>query len=157
MIAKRSRSKIHGICLGKNHGSAGQMTVEFVVVLPVFLIIAVIAVNALLFFSECAEFDRIARDSIRVHATSPSYEQTHEQSRVQIGIALQEHFKKSYLSSSVSVVGGVGGLATFTAELEFSPTLFGLGLKKSLFGVNLPALRHSVSSTVSVYRPGVLL
>ena len=36
----------------------GQMTVEFVVAFPAMLAIAFVAVNAILFFSDCAAFDR---------------------------------------------------------------------------------------------------
>ena len=36
----------------------GQATVELAVVLPVVIIVAVIAVNALTFFGACAAFDR---------------------------------------------------------------------------------------------------
>lgn len=50
---------------------AGQMTVELAVAFPVVVAVAVIAMNALLFLSECAAFDRVARDAVRVHATSP--------------------------------------------------------------------------------------
>lgn len=39
----------------------GQMTVELAVMIPVLVAIAVIAMNAMLFFSECAAFDRLAR------------------------------------------------------------------------------------------------
>lgn len=46
----------------------GQMTVELAVVFPALLAVAVIAVNALLFFSECAAFDRVAREAVRLHA-----------------------------------------------------------------------------------------
>ena len=47
----------------KHRDDSGQMTVEFAVAFPVFVIVAVIAVNALLFFSDCAAFDRLARES----------------------------------------------------------------------------------------------
>lgn len=43
----------------------GQMTVEFAVALPVVVVIAVIAVNALAFFSDCAAFDNLFRDAMR--------------------------------------------------------------------------------------------
>ena len=49
------------------------MTVEFVVAFPAMLAIALVAMNALLFFSECASFDRLARQSICVHAAAPAY------------------------------------------------------------------------------------
>lgn len=135
----------------------GQMTVELAVAFPVLLIVAVIAVNALLFFSECAAFDNAFRDAVRVHAASPAYGQDVEQSRAQVASALAESFDRPYLSSSVAVEGASGGHATFSSTLRFSPTLFGMGLKSSVFGVALPSLAHTVSFTVDCYKPGVLL
>ena len=46
---------------GCARGECGQMTVELAVMIPVLVAIAVIAMNAMLFFSECAAFDRLAR------------------------------------------------------------------------------------------------
>lgn len=135
----------------------GQMTVELAVALPVLLAVAAIAVNALLFFSECAAFDAAFRDAVRIHTTSPAYGQDLEQSRSQVAAALLESFDRPYLSSNVAVEGAAGGHATFTSTLEFSPTLFGMGLKSSMFGVALPKIAHAVSFTVDCYKPGVLL
>ena len=57
----------------------------------------------------------------------------------------------------VAVEGTADGHARFTATIEFSPTLFGLGLKSSVLGVALPRLEHAVSLTVDPYKPGMLL
>ena len=135
----------------------GQMTVEFMITLPILLIIAVIAVNALLFFSECAAFDRIAKEAVRIYATSPAYEQTTEQSLARIELLLNESFEKEYLSCEVSVNGGAVGYKTYTATLRFLPTLFGLGLRSEILGVSLPTLNHSTSLTVDPYKPGVII
>lgn len=135
----------------------GQMTVEFMVTLPVLLIIAVIAVNALLFFSECAAFDRIAKEAVRIHATSPSYGQTTEQSLASIESLLGESFEKEYLTCEVSVAGEAIGYKTYTATLRFSPTLFGRGLRSEILGVSLPTLNHSTGLTVDPYKPGVVI
>jgi len=136
---------------------SGQMTVELVVVFPVLIIVAVIAVNALLFLSECAAFDRVAKDAVRVYATSPAYGQGVGQSSALVDQAIKARFDKDYLSSSVTTTGEAFGHVTFTAELVFSPTLFGMGLKSSVFGVSLPTLHHSVTMTVDTYKPGVLI
>ncbi len=137
-------------------GESGQMTVEFVVAFPVILAVAVIAVNALLFFSECAAFDRIAREAVRVHATSPAYGQELEQSRAQVQAAIEESFDRPYVDVSVAVEGMSLGHVTFTATLEFHPTLFGMGLKSQVFGVSLPSLKHAASFAVDVYKPGIV-
>ena len=136
---------------------AGQMTVELAVAFPVVVAVAVIAMNALLFLSECAAFDRVARDAVRVHATSPAYGQGLEQSRAQVQAAIEEEQDRPYLQASVAVADGGAGRVTFTATLEFYPTLFGLGLKSHVFGVALPHLEHVASFTVDVYKPGVLM
>ena len=54
-------------------GSRGQMTVEFMVAFPCMIIVALIATNALLFFSECASFDRAFRQSVCTYAASPGH------------------------------------------------------------------------------------
>ena len=53
-------------------GERGQATVELAVVLPVALVVAVIAVNALAFFGTCASFDRVARQTVCALATAPA-------------------------------------------------------------------------------------
>ena len=133
------------------------MTVELAVVFPVLLAVAVIAVNALLFFSECAAFDRVAREAVRVHAASPACGQGFEQSCALVSQTVEQAFDRPYVGTRVAVEGTAGGHARFTATIEFSPTLFGLGLKSSVFGVALPHLEHAVSLTVDPYKPGVLL
>ena len=136
---------------------SGQMTVEFVIVFPVLIIVGVIAVNALLFLSDCAAFDRVARDAIRINGTSPAYGQSLEQSIAKIDQTIQANLDKEYLSSTVSASGDVLGHVTYTAELVFSPTLFGMGLRSSVFGISLPQFHHTASMTVDAYKPGVLL
>lgn len=150
MMLRRARSK--GL-----HDRCGQMTVEFAVAFPVFLIAAVICVNALLFFADCASFDRLFRDAVRVHAASPSYGQTLEDSRVLVLGTLEESVQRDNLSIDVAVESQSGGHAKFTATERFAPTLFGLGLKSSVFGVALPQIEHSASMTIDCYKPGVLL
>ncbi|WP_346686945.1 hypothetical protein [Enteroscipio rubneri] len=146
-----------GLTSAGRSGENGQMTVELAVALPVLLAVAAIAVNALLFFSECAAFDVASRDAVRIHAASPAYGQDLEQSRARVAAALSESFDRPYTASSVAVEGAAGGHATFTSTLEFFPTLFGMGLKTSVFGVALPKIAHAISFTVDCYKPGVLL
>ena len=129
------------------HGEAGQMTVEFVVAFPVVVVVAVIAVNAMLFFSECAAFDRVARDAVR---------QGLEQSRASVQAAIEEALDQPYTDVRVAVEGANLGHVTFTATLEFHPTLFGMGMKSQVFGVSLPSLEHAVAFTIDAYKPGVV-
>lgn len=137
--------------------SSGQATVELALALPVAIAIALIAVNALLFFSECAAFDRAFRGAVRVHATSPAYGQDVGESCALIDQTLEAAFPADYLETEVSSSGGGVGHVTFTGTISFSPTLFGRGPVESVFGVSLPRLSHSVSMTVDQYKPGVVV
>lgn len=136
---------------------SGQSTVEIAIAFPVVIIVAVIAMNAMLFLSECAQFDRVVRQSIRTYAAAPAYGETTAQINARIQSSIEEAFQEPHVSVSVSSEGAAFGYTTYTATLEFAPTLFGFGLKGDVFGVGLPVLRHKAALTVDTYRPGVLL
>ena len=44
--------------------TSGQMTIEFVVAFPAMIAVAFVAINAVLFFSDCASFDRVFRNAV---------------------------------------------------------------------------------------------
>lgn len=134
----------------------GQMTVEFVALFPAMLVIGLLATNALLFFSDCASFDRVFRNAVCTYAPSPAHHQTADQSAALIQGVLDSAFAQEHLDCSVVVSGTNDGLYTFEGTVEFHPTLFGSGPLSSLFGVSFPTLNHSSSLTVDVYKPGVL-
>ena len=134
---------------------SGQMTIEFMVVLPVLLMIAFIAYNALLFFSECAAFDRIFRQSVVTHASSPHEYSTETLS--QIEEVLHTNFEHDYLEWNLSHEPLTTQLVRYEAELIFIPTFFGNGAIDSVFEVSLPRLTHHVMIVVDPYNPGVFL
>lgn len=133
----------------------GQMTVELMAVLPVAIVIAAIAVNVLLFFGDCAAFDRCARNAIRTYATSPSYGVQAGQSQASIQEAISSQMSADYLSVEVVREGAGWGLVRYTATLDMAPNLFGMGLRDSVLGVSMPHIRHSTSLVVDTYKPGV--
>ena len=135
--------------------SSGQMTVEFVAALPVLLAVAAISVNALAFFGWCAAFDDDFRDSVRVYAASPAYGQGVGDTCAFIERALDERLDAENVSVSVSAHGVSAGHTSFSATLEYMPTLFGLGLKSEVMGVALPKLSHTEELVVDCYKPGV--
>lgn len=135
----------------------GQATVELMATLPVMIAIAVIVVNATLFLSDCAAFDRLAHQAVRVHAASPAYGQDIQRSRELVEGELAGAFDRDNLAVSVSVESVFGGRLEFRATLEYFPTLFGLGLRSEVFGVELPGLSHTVDFTVDQYKPGVFV
>ena len=86
-------------CAPTNREDRGQMTIEFVVAFPAALIIGLIVINALLFFSECASFDRSFRSLVCTYAPSPSYEQEIGQT-----CALISEFQENSLPSKASLI-----------------------------------------------------
>lgn len=136
---------------------SGQMTVELLAVLPVLLVVALVAVNALTFFSECAAFDRIGRNAVRLCATSPAYEQSLDDAVGQVKALLEEQMSAENLECEVSVERDLLGHAMFTLKLAYYPTLFGMGMRDQVLGVPLPALEHCKTLAVDTYKPGMLL
>ncbi len=83
-------------CALTNREDRGQMTIEFVVAFPAALIIGLIVINALLFFSECASFDRSFRSLVCTYAPSPSYEQEIGQTCALISESLKNEFSRAF-------------------------------------------------------------
>ena len=151
--------KLRGVIDGRArcaHEQSGQMSVELAVVFPIAIALMLIVVNALDFMGACASFDRVARNAIRLSATAPGYGE--DQSAVLAAIEeVVSSEAAENVSYSVAVAGGFLGQVTYTATLEYTPTLFGLPLRETVFGVTLPKLRHEVALTVDPYHPGILL
>ena len=133
------------------------MTVEMAVAFPVLIVVAAIAMNAVLFFSECAQFDRLARQAVRTHATAPAYGEGPDTCCAAVEQELKGAFDRPYLEVSVTRATTGMDFDEYTAVLEFSPTLFGMGLRDQVFGVPLPRLTHTVVYAVDTYKPGVFL
>ncbi len=137
--------------------SSGQMTVEFVIAFPAMLVIAVIAVNAVLFFSECAAFDRLARQAVCTYAAAPGYGQGSAQAAAEVEASLRQQFDRKYLDVSVQTQGHSPGYVQYVATLYFTPTLVGRNYSGSVFGVSISPLQHSTSLTLDPYKPGAVV
>lgn len=135
----------------------GQMTVELAVAFPALMIVAVIAVNALTFFADCAVFDRVAHEAVRVHATSPAYRQGSGQTVVLVAQEIRSVVDAPNVDVSVAVNPSGAGFEKYTATLSYSPTLFGAGMRSEVFGVQLPRLVHKSELVVDSYKPGVIV
>ena len=135
----------------------GQMTVELAVAMPVLIVVAVIAVNACTFVAECATFDRVVHQAVRVHAASPAYGQDAAQSCMLVESEIRAALSDGALEVRVEHAETGMDLDAFDVTLVFHPTLFGMGLRSSVFGVGLPALTHTVTYVVDAYKPGVVV
>lgn len=138
------------------HGEEGQAAVELAVMLPVAIIVAVIAVNALSFFGTCASFDRVARQAVCALASAPGAGQDLGDVAAQVQERLESVADAPNVEVSVRAEAASSGLVRFTARIECTPTLFGLGLRREILGVPLPPLAHEVDMVVDTYKPGVL-
>lgn len=145
-----------GRILRKIASSKGQMTVELCIVLPVAIVVAAIAVNALSFFGSCAEFDRVGRNAVRAVAASPGYEQTTDEAVSKVEASIRSALSGENLQCSVEASKDYRGYEEYRMVLEYSPTLFGLGLKDEVLGVPLPKLTHESRLTLDRYKPGML-
>ena len=137
--------------------TCGQMTVELAVAIPAFIAVALVVFNAMLFLENCAAFDRLAKDAVRVHASSPAYGQSASDSAALIQASLQESFSADYCEVSVQSASVSWGFMRYTATLRFTPTLFGRPFSGVVFSTVLAPLEHSAQLTVDPYRPGAVL
>lgn len=156
---------LEGNCLERDRGEAmgvmfrktpGQMTIEFVVAFPAMIAVAFVAINAVLFFSDCASFDRVFRNAVCTYAASPAYEQETGESCELIQSQLEESLSRDNLRFQVSSSGVEGGMVTFSAQMYFEPTLFGKGRLSGVFGFSFPPLSHGEQISVSAYKPGLV-
>lgn len=148
VIARRLRAKM--ACI------RGQMTVELCVVFPVIIVIAVIATNAMLFFGNCAEFDRVGRNAVRTFAAVPTHGSGEGVAQAQVLAALEGALDAENLEVNVASSRDFRGYEEYVMTLCFHPTLFGMGLKQEVFGVSLPSLTHESRIIVNPYKPGML-
>ena len=133
------------------------MTIEAMVALPALIAVAVIAVNALLFFDACASFDRQFRLAVTTFATSPAHGEGQGAAMGRVEQSLEQAIDEEYLDTEVSVSGHSPGWITYTGELRFTPTLFGHGFSGSAFGVSLPPIVHRAELTIDPYKPGAIV
>lgn len=140
----------------RSKGNAGQMTIELAIAFPALVIVAVISVNALTFFGECAVFDRVTHAAVRTYAAAPAYGQGTAQSCALVEQELHAAIEASNVEVSVRWEPAGFDADRYVAHLEYAPTLFGMGLKSSVLGVSLPKLVHESKFVVDSYKAGVI-
>lgn len=152
-----------------NGSGSGQMAVEVMVVLPVVIALIIVMVDTMVYLGDCARFDRVAAEAVRVHAGSPSSAEygvldNAAEVRNEIEAAMPDSGHLSYEVSSqgalASGVSGPGILLSFvpqprvyTCTLLFSPWPFSHGA----FGVQPLQVVHRKAFAVDPYRPGVIM
>ena len=125
--------------------SEGQMTVEFVVMLPVILAIAAIALYAISYLSICLAFDRALCEAVRV-STESSYVDGTAADYIESDIVktLQENSGVEItdgcieVSSTTSMVGHV----RYEGSIRIEPEMLGMPLAH-IFGYVVPDITHT--------------
>ncbi len=135
----------------------GQMTIELMATLPAIIIIALISINAGTYLSECALFDRVFCEAVRVHASSPGYGFHAHDALGPIKEALLSQMAIKEPQVDISIEDKSFGLYQFKATFSYAPSLFGREMRNGIFGAHLPLLNHSVCYTLDCYRPGVVI
>ena len=155
-------------------GNRGQIAVEMAVVMPVLLAVVGITVNLMVYFGDCARFDRVAAEAVRTQAASPGYSHYSAAARsrdVQSSIELA-FYGSNYLSFTVTVSeagtggetgGGAGSNGVgfsllprqeiYTCTMNYRPWGFG----GSFFGITFSGITHTRQYVIDPYRPGVFL
>ncbi len=146
----------------------GQMAVELVVLIPVILIVAGLLANLIGYFGQCARFDKVCAEAVRVYGISPGYgEYGQSATESNIANAIEEafaetnHANTSVTSTDIGLISGdkrdsnnlVFSLEPkfrkYTCSLEYSPPFFSLGV----FGTLFSALKYEKSFVVDPYEP----
>lgn len=135
---------------GNARRRSGQMAVEFAVTIPVMAAVAFIVLNGLIFAGDCASFDIAARDAVRMQADDGRQAQGCAEVRARI----EQRLGKEYESVEVTCEETGAGHIRYTVSALFAPPFLE---GASVFGVQVPPLRHEVEFTISPYRKGVVL
>jgi hypothetical protein len=149
------------------------MVVELAVCIPVIMMLVAIAINLMVFLGDCARFDRIAAEVVRVKTTSPEHAMYGLGfSSDEVDLDLRELFMtdRNYLRPSVEAyaVAPDGSLDSwqegvtfvflphhevYVCTLEYRPWGFGT----TFFGIEFSGITHTRTFTIDPFRPGVLL
>ncbi len=135
---------------GEASAPSGQMTVEFAVAFPILLMVGFIALNAMVFLGDCAAFDIVARDAIRLQADDGN---DVAQNAADVRARIEEGVSMDHESVSVLCERTDAGHMKYTAKTAFTPPFLS-GAR--VFGVQVPRIKHQVEFTVSPYRAGVI-
>lgn len=135
---------------------SAQATVELAIMFPVVLIIALIAYNALSFFTLCATFDRVFNQSVITRCSSPAYGEGLGNMRQYVENDIQDMLMSNNTEAAINIESVSGGMIKFTGELNMKPSLFGMSMKDSIFGCTIYPIKHSKEFIIESYKPGVI-
>lgn len=147
---------------------SGQMVVEFALVVPVMIVMALVTLNIMWFLEAASRFDRVAPDAVLAVAVSPAGDAVGAGREHAVCDAVTRAMsglrgvEVRVESSAAWQGGGAGGTGTFapfltryTCTMYYTPWPSGL----TIGGIDMGAplrLEHSKSVVVDGYRPGIV-
>jgi hypothetical protein len=156
--------------LAKVLNKSGTASLELAVLIPIILSVAVISINLLVFMGDCAKFDRISAEAVRVYGISPGYgEYGSDSCSKKIRLAIKEAFggvdriqievKNSDSKGEFSNGGNVGTFSFNPLHREYSCKMISKPwlLPDGLFGIRFSGPVHEKSFVVSPFKAGGLI
>lgn len=130
---------------------AGQMTMELVYALPVFILLAFLVAQCVHVLNTCIAFDGYAHELARIEVVAPSSGvSSSEQAR-----AIEQKLSKRFDSESVEVSTRIEELplhhARAISSITIYPQFFGRSMPRDIFGMRLPSFTHSAQTVFTTY------
>lgn len=131
----------------------GQALVEFALVLPVLIVLAVLVVQYGIIYRTAAELTNLSREGARFAATSPA---TNQPILDRIALVTPSDLNPSDITTTITPApgdparaSGSGGNITVTISYNMSNKLF-MPLPSTFMGVHIFVQTYTVSSTFAV-------
>lgn len=142
----------------------GQMAVEFAVLMPVIIVVALIVFNVLRYAELCARFDRVAPDAVLTQGVSPEGStgalasvdavSTQLQGAMGNNVEVSVSAENLGLSSGAALVNLAAGTTRFTCTFVFYPWPSSASIAGASFSA--PAITHTKELVVDCYRAAII-
>ena len=147
----------------------GQMAVELAALIPVILVIAAVSFNALIYMGECARFDRVAAEAVRVYGASPGYGQysasacnANIKAFIEDSFGDREGLDFSVISVDIGAISGhelrsstglvfsiIPSNRKYSCTMSYTPIMF----RSGVFGASFGQVEHVCEFVVDPYKP----
>ena len=161
------------VCLRASRLDSGQMVVELAALIPVMLIAAAISMNLLSYMGDCARFDKVSSQAVRVYGISPSYGDygksactSNIKRAIETEFAGSENVKVDVSSTDIGSISGsdiadnagilfslIPSFRKYTCVMEYKVPFFEGGA----FGIEFPSQMHTREYVVDVFKSEGLL
>ena len=153
--------------MGVMRDESGQMSVELAVLMPVALALLVVVVDLMVFIGDCARFDRVSAEMVRINVASPSSDAygRDASSSIQQGISaamgdpdrldIQVSYQGKLYSGTEegSLISMLPQPQCYRCSMTYHPWPFNVGFA----GFAALSIQHHRDFVMDSYRPGILI